>query len=129
MPSHQAGIQWAGLSTVTPIDPSQCSRQGATLCLAVAMLSCAWLLGGAGTGMSMSAMTTWAFPPDPDVMGMPISWTVGYAALMLTMWSTTMWAMMLPALLLDAQRDRLLGPLSTAFVSNAWWLGWRSLSP
>ena len=109
--------RWAGLSTVTLTEYlGHRSRLGLTLCVVVSVLSWAWLLGGAGTGMRISAMTTWAFPPGAETMAMPMSWSIGYAALMLVMWSTMMWAMMLPALVLDAQCNRQSGPLSTAFV-------------
>lgn len=92
------------------------SRQGLALCVVVTVLSWTWLLSGAGTGMRITATTTWAFPPGAETMAMPKTWTIGYAALMMVMWSTMMWAMMLPALLLDAQRNWQSGPISTAFV-------------
>ncbi len=116
MVSHRVGTQWVGLSTVTPTDHiGHGTRHGITLCLAATLLSWAWLLSGAGMGIS--AMTTWSFPPGAETMAMPMTWTIGYAALVLTMWSTMMWAMMLPALLLDARRDHWSGPPSADFVA------------
>ena len=119
MVSHQVATQWAGLSTVTPTDHiAHGTRQGKAFCLAVILLSWVWLLSGAGMSMGISATTTWAFPPGAETMAMPTTWTMGHAATMLIMWSTMMWAMMLPALLLDARRDHWSGPLSTAFVAH-----------
>lgn len=119
MVSHQVATQWAGLSTVTPTDYiAHDARQGTALCLAVILLSWAWLLSGAGMSMGISATTTWAFPPGGETMAMPMTWTMGLAGLMLIMWSTMMWAMMLPAMLLDTRRDRRSGSFSPAFVGH-----------
>ncbi len=60
------------------------------------MLSWGWLLSGSGTGMSIAAMTTFAFPP-PAMPHMPMPWTFGYALLMLAMWWVMMIAMMAPS--------------------------------
>lgn len=118
MPNHQVETQWAGLSTVTLIEHiGYRLRPGIVLCLVATILPWAWLLSGAGMGMRISAMTTWAFPPDSERLVMPLmTWSVCDWALMLFMWSTMMWAMMLPALLLEAKRNRRSGRLSTAFV-------------
>jgi predicted metal-binding membrane protein len=64
----------------------------AVICLA----SWAWVLAGSGTGMSISAMTTFAFPP-PAAMSVPMEWNATYALLMLAMWWVMMIAMMLPS--------------------------------
>ncbi len=117
MPSRLVVTRWVGLSTMTLTEHlDHRSRQGLALGVVVMVLCWTWLLSGAGTGMRISAMTTWAFPPGAETMAMPKTWSIGYAALMLVMWSTMMWAMMLPALLLDARRNRQSGPLSTPFV-------------
>jgi len=70
----------------------------------VIALSWAYLLAGAGAGMSPLDMTHMAgleteAPEDVAEMSMmtPASWTVGYAALMLLMWWIMMLAMMLPS--------------------------------
>jgi len=66
-----------------------------------------WLhiLNGAGTGMSVRAMTTFAFPPPvrPDAPG---PWSAAYWGLMLAMWWTMMIAMMTPAFLPKAMAYR-----------------------
>ena len=87
-------------------------------------LSWAWILGGAGTGMSVWAMTTWAFPPGPEGMAMPADWNLQYAMLMLLMWATMMWAMMLPGVLLSFASQRKLRHLSSQFMVTylAGWL-------
>lgn len=56
-----------------------------------------WVLAGAGTGMSSTAMTTWQFPPPRPVVGMQGSWTATYWLIMLGMWWVMMVAMMLPS--------------------------------
>lgn len=68
------------------------SRHDRTLAVAllllIVILSWSWLLSGAGTMQEMGGMT------------MPMSsgpWTVGHAALMFSMWSVMMAAMMLPS--------------------------------
>lgn len=71
------------------------------LTLAVA-LAAAFTLSGAGTGMSAVQMTAATGPlgaliaGTPDVIR-PVSWTPGYAALILAMWWLMMVAMMLPS--------------------------------
>ena len=60
------------------------------------LLSWWYLLGGAGTGMSALAMTTWQFPP-PRYSGSGDAWSWSYALLMLGMWWTMMVAMMIPS--------------------------------
>lgn len=59
-------------------------------------LSWAWVLLGAGTGMSTLAMTTFQFPP-PVMDGVAMSWTPHYALIMLAMWWIMMIAMMIPS--------------------------------
>ncbi len=55
-----------------------------------------WVLSGAGTGMSMRAMTTWSFPPPMRPLVIQ-DWTVHYAILMFFMWWIMMIAMMTPS--------------------------------
>ncbi len=55
-----------------------------------------WLLSGAGTGMSIIAMTTPAFPP-PIRPAMATDWTLSYTLLMIFMWWVMMIAMMTPS--------------------------------
>ena len=63
-----------------------------TLCL----LSWAYLLAGAGTGMSIVAMTTWQFPP-PLYGGGIATWPLSYWLIMVAMWWVMMIAMMVPS--------------------------------
>lgn len=63
-----------------------------TICL----LSWLYLVRGAGTGMSSTAMTTWQFPP-PAHAGSGAPWPPGYWLVMLVMWWVMMIAMMLPS--------------------------------
>ncbi len=60
------------------------------------LLAWAYLLTGAGTGMSTIAMTTWRFPP-PAPSGMAMAWSPGYWTIMLAMWWVMMIAMMTPS--------------------------------
>ena len=74
-------------------------RDRIIIALALALLTLlAWwgLLQGAGTGMSVAAMTTWQFPP-PRVTPSPGAWNVGYWLAMLAMWWIMMIAMMTPS--------------------------------
>lgn len=67
------------------------------LCLCVlGLLSWYYLLNGAGTGMSVAAMSTWQFPP-PVYPGDADYWPMAYWGLMLAMWWVMMIAMMLPS--------------------------------
>ncbi len=65
--------------------------------IAVTGLAWAWLLMGAGMGMSafemtaMAGMDGWLMPPA--------EWTAGYALIMASMWTVMMAAMMLPSAL------------------------------
>jgi predicted metal-binding membrane protein len=60
-------------------------------------LAWAYLLTGAGTGMSPFAMTSGQFPPPVPAVVVGNEWTPSYAILMLAMWWTMMVAMMLPS--------------------------------
>ena len=62
----------------------------------ICLLSWAYLLQGAGTGMSTLAMTTWQFPP-PMKGGSSSHWPLLYWLLMLLMWWVMMIAMMVPS--------------------------------
>jgi predicted metal-binding membrane protein len=61
--------------------------------IAVIVLSWAWIVLGAGMGMSAIDMTTM----PRDMVMAPAVWTAGYAALMVSMWWVMMVAMMLPS--------------------------------
>ncbi|MGI9476136.1 MAG: DUF2182 domain-containing protein [Hyphomicrobiaceae bacterium] len=69
-----------------------------TLAGLVIVTFCSWsfLLSGAGTGMSMQAMSTWSFPP-PSHGPMVAEWTLAYWGIMLVMWWGMMIAMMTPS--------------------------------
>lgn len=68
---------------------------GVCLCF-LGLLSWYYLLTGAGTGMSVAAMSTWQFPP-PVYPGDADYWPMAYWGLMLAMWWVMMIAMMLPS--------------------------------
>ncbi len=68
------------------------------VCLAViCLLSWVYLLGGAGTGMSTAAMTTWQFPPPVYRSAGGGVWALSYWLIMLAMWWVMMIAMMVPS--------------------------------
>lgn len=62
------------------------------------LVALAWLylFLGAGTGMSLLAMSTWQFPPPISASVMQPNWDLTYAILMLLMWWVMMIAMMVP---------------------------------
>ncbi len=61
------------------------------------VLAWIWVLLGAGTGMSTTAMTTWQFPPPRPAMMMSGDWSPAYWLTMLLMWWVMMVAMMVPS--------------------------------
>ena len=63
----------------------------------VTALAWAYLLAGAGTGMSPRAMTTWHFPPSETTLFGPAGWTLSYGVMMIVMWFVMMVAMMVPS--------------------------------
>jgi predicted metal-binding membrane protein len=63
---------------------------------AVALLAWLFVLDGAGTGMSVGAMTTWQFPPPLRPHANAV-WPAAYWAVMLLMWWGMMIAMMMPS--------------------------------
>jgi len=68
----------------------------------VVVASWLFLLAGAGTGMSAYSMTSMPMALGltervPIALATPAAWTVGYAAIMVTMWWVMMTAMMLPS--------------------------------
>jgi predicted metal-binding membrane protein len=65
----------------------------------VVLSALAWmhLLNGAGTGMSVRAMSTWVFPPPVPENSFAARWEGSYALTMLAMWWVMMIAMMLPS--------------------------------
>lgn len=76
------------------------SRERILVSAALAVLvALSWLyvLAGAGTGMSVRAMTTWQFPPPLPAMFGPAQWDLTYAVIMLVMWWVMMIAMMVPS--------------------------------
>ena len=94
--------------------------------LAIALLAWLFVLDGAGTGMSVSAMTTWRFPP-PVMPHANEGWPAPYWLTMLFMWWTMMIAMMTPSaapmILLYARVTRHAqkqGQLAPAVVPTAW---------
>ena len=56
-----------------------------------------WVLLGAGTGMSATAMSTWRFPPPRPATLMQGEWSPAYWLTMLLMWWAMMIAMMVPS--------------------------------
>jgi predicted metal-binding membrane protein len=69
---------------------------------AIVVASWLFLLAGAGTGMSAFSMTSLPMALGltervPIALATPAAWTVGYAAIMVTMWWVMMIAMMLPS--------------------------------
>jgi predicted metal-binding membrane protein len=63
--------------------------------IAISALAWWWIIAGAGTGMSTTAMTTWQFPP-PVRPSMQMDWSFSYAVIMFFMWWIMMIAMMTP---------------------------------
>lgn len=63
---------------------------------ALAILAWLFVLDGAGTGMSVRAMSTWRFPP-PLLPAANESWPAVYWLVMLAMWWVMMIAMMVPS--------------------------------
>ncbi len=63
---------------------------------ALAILAWLFVLDGAGTGMSVRAMSTWRFPP-PLLPAINESWPAHYWLVMLAMWWVMMIAMMVPS--------------------------------
>jgi predicted metal-binding membrane protein len=64
--------------------------------VAITLLAWLYVVLGAGTGMSVRAMTTWEFPP-PFRPTFDRSWTAEYALIMAAMWWAMMVAMMVPS--------------------------------
>jgi predicted metal-binding membrane protein len=106
---------------------------------AIALLAWLFVLDGAGTGMSVRAMTTWRFPP-PLMPAADRFWPAAYWLVALAMWWVMMTAMMLPsaapAILLYARVVRHAGrqqalasaPFSTALFAAAYLLAWLAFS-
>lgn len=63
----------------------------------ITLFAWAYLLCGAGTGMTAASMSTWRFPPSAETVFGPAVWTPGYAVMMTAMWFVMMIAMMLPS--------------------------------
>jgi len=87
-----------------------------------------FLLSGAGTGMSLQAMSTIQFPPPQMTSGMDHDaimgrWDIGYAIAMLVMWWVMMIAMMLPGVVGKARQfnpSRLAGSKRGGWYWAAW---------
>ena len=98
-----------------------------------------YLLEGAGTGMSVRAMSTWAFPP-PLRPAMPAEWNLTYWFIMFVMWWVMMIAMMTPSaapmVLLYARTSRhaqrkgrmAAGPIPTAVFLSGYLIAWLGFS-
>ncbi|HEY7687330.1 MAG TPA: DUF2182 domain-containing protein [Dongiaceae bacterium] len=96
--------------------------------LAIAVFAWLFVLDGAGTGMSVSAMTTWQFPPPLGPLANQ-PWPAEYWLVMLLMWWTMMVAMMTPSaapmVLLYARiirRAQQQGKMPPAAVPAAWFV-------
>ena len=63
----------------------------------VTALAWAYLIVGAGTGMSPLSMTTWHFPPVEAKLFGPAVWDWRYGLMMTVMWFVMMVAMMVPS--------------------------------
>ncbi len=63
----------------------------------ICVLSWWYIMTGAGTGMSASAMTTWTFPPPLGVLDMKTHWGAFHWIIVLFMWWVMMIAMMVPS--------------------------------
>ncbi|MCB1499419.1 MAG: DUF2182 domain-containing protein [Bauldia sp.] len=101
----------------------------------VCVLAWAFVLAGAGTGMSISAMSTFQFPPPMNRPPMAGAWTAGYWLTMLVMWWVMMVAMMLPSaapmlLLFAAMRRRASqgAAVPTAWLAAGYLLAWLGFS-
>ena len=96
--------------------------------LAIAVLAWIFVLEGAGTGMSVIAMTTWRFPPPLAPLANE-PWPAHYWLIMLLMWWAMMVAMMTPSaapmVLLYARvvrRAQKKGQMARAVVPTAWFV-------
>lgn len=134
---HQANwIDWIVLK----------DRRVTLIALATVIIAC-WLyiLAGAGTGMSTLAMTSWdmalGLPGSISAaMSTPVSWSIGYAVVMVVMWWVMMIAMMLPSAApvillygrvdegLRAREERAPSVLPTAFFVLGYGLAWGAFS-
>ncbi len=97
---------------------------------AITGLAWAYVLAGAGTGMSTIAMSTWQFPPPSPAMAMTGAWGTAYWLVMLAMWWVMMIAMMVPSaapmILLYARvfrHGQARGQIPAAFVPTAAFAG------
>ena len=63
----------------------------------ICILSWIYVINGAGTGMSVWAMTTAQFPPPTNIYNDPMVWGYSYWLIMLMMWWIMMIAMMIPS--------------------------------
>ena len=109
----------------------------------ISLLAWGYLLGGAGTGMSLKAMSTWQFPPKAATLFGPAQWSASYALVMIVMWFVMMVAMMLPSaapmimiyarVWRQAERNGQIGrgsPPAAAFIAGylLCWLGFSGLA-
>ncbi len=63
----------------------------------ICLLSWLYIAGGAGTGMSTAAMSTWQFPPPVTMSNALAPWDSSYWIVMALMWWVMMIAMMVPS--------------------------------
>ena len=63
----------------------------------ICLLSWLYIAGGAGTGMSTAAMSTWQFPPPVTMSNALAPWDPSYWIVMALMWWVMMIAMMVPS--------------------------------
>ncbi len=108
----------------------------ASALIVITVLAWAYLLIGAGTGMSVSAMSTWHFPPPRPNMAMSGPWHAGYWLVMGVMWFVMMVAMMIPSaapmILLHARvtrhgaqsSDGMAAPVPTAAFTAGYLAAW-----
>jgi predicted metal-binding membrane protein len=100
---------------------------------AIALLAWLFVLDGAGTGMSIRAMSTWRFPP-PLVPAANETWPAAYWLVMLAMWWVMMIAMMTPsaapAILIYARvaRSAEQAAVPTAWFAGGYLLAWLAFS-
>lgn len=86
-----------------PIEQPSIANPAALVGPVVITLLCwAYLLGGAGTGMSVQAMTTLQLPPPMDLPPVAIPWDLPRTVIMAAMWWAMMLAMMLPGAIIQA---------------------------
>lgn len=84
--------------------------QSSALAIPLLLMAFCWayVLAGAGTGMSIWGMTTSQFPPPINIAKTPLVWSWEYAAMMLGMWWAMMVAMMMPSAIIRLRKQHTL---------------------